>query len=481
MYIHQALPGIYFIAKVSTDHQDTTIHFYKVMSLFGALRVVSKMLHITLWSSEKYGYSDNIQKCKKPGSIIIVNLWSPKIEYTDYGKSHINLKPFSKSIAKTLYKMCSGGTSAPTDNNARSDQQRAIEIFTDFLKKRHIQVLNNPELKNTDRWNTSTPVYRIRPILEKNGLGHLSRKYLQGLVRTICNRLGVKREDLGIYEATRAQLYFKGGIYEVSLEQLGEIKKKGADILIIEKEGVVELLIPHADKYGFALCYTRGFLTDNAKKFCELTSNAGGNIAILTDLDMSGLLIAGKVLNISRIGITLDTIQELGIHISEVAEDLSERINKHADAVERLYLDGFISEKDWNFLNSGKCGRRAEIDNVLAYVGAERFWQEVVIKKLDELFSSKDYRRSIYVPEHITPLELQATIDFVHREIKDILKPEYEKNMSKLKNYDGFISDVALEENAILCAMQDKLRESEHLRRYLEELEALRKKYNSNP
>jgi hypothetical protein len=118
--------------------------------------------------------------------------------------------------------MCSGSTNDPTDNNATSDQQRAIEIFTDFLKKRHIQVLNNPELKNTDRWSTSTPVYRIRPLLEKNGLGHLSRKYLQGLVRTICNRLGVKREDLGIYEATRAQLYFKGGIYDVSLEQLGE-------------------------------------------------------------------------------------------------------------------------------------------------------------------------------------------------------------------------------------------------------------------
>jgi hypothetical protein len=63
-----------------------------------------------------------------------------------------------------------------------------------------------------------------------------------------------------------------------------------------------------------------------------LASSAGGNIAILTDLDMSGLLIAGKVLNIPRIGITLDTIQELGIPISEVAEDLSQRNNKHADA-----------------------------------------------------------------------------------------------------------------------------------------------------
>jgi hypothetical protein len=186
---------------------------------------------------EKYGYSRHREKCKKPGSIVIVNLWSPKIEYTDYGKSQINLKPFSKAIAETLYKMCSGGSGGKglTDDNDGSDQQRAITIFTDLLKERHTQVLNNPELKNTDRWNTSTPVYRIRPILQKNGLGHLTRKYLQGLVRTICNRLGVKREDLGIYEATRAQLYFKGGIYDVSLEQLAEIKKKGADILIIEK------------------------------------------------------------------------------------------------------------------------------------------------------------------------------------------------------------------------------------------------------
>jgi hypothetical protein len=195
---------------------------------------------------------------------------------------------------------------------------------------------------------------------------------------------------------------------------------------------------------------------------------------------MSGVLIAGKVSNIPRIGITLDTIQELGIPISEVAEDLSERINKHADAVKRLYLDGFISAKDWDFLNGGKCGRRIEIDNPLAYVGAERFWQEIVIKKFGELFPSRDYRRSIHVPEFITPPELQATIDSIHRQTKDILKPEYEKNMSQLKNYEGFVPDAAQKENAILCGMQEKLKESKRLSRYLEELETLRIKYNSN-
>jgi len=46
--------------------------------------------------------------------------------------------------------------------------------------------------------------------------------------------------------------------------------------------------------------------------------------------------------------------------------------------------------------------------------------------------------------------------------------------MSGLKNYEGFIPDAIREENAIQLRMQEKLKESKHLSRYLEELEALR-------
>jgi hypothetical protein len=52
--------------------------------------------------------------------------------------------------------------------------------------------------------------------------------------------------------------------------------------------------------------------------------------------------------------------------------------------------------------------------------------------------------------------------------------------MSQLKNYEGFVPDAAQKENATLCGMQEKLKESKRLSRYLEELEALRVKYNSN-
>jgi hypothetical protein len=49
------------------------------------------------------------------------------------------LEPFSKTIADTLYKICSGSGSKRTDDDDNNnsgdspDRQRAINIFTDFL------------------------------------------------------------------------------------------------------------------------------------------------------------------------------------------------------------------------------------------------------------------------------------------------------------------------------------------------------------
>ena len=48
----------------------------------------------------------------------------------------------------------------------------------------------------------------------------------------------------------------------------------GTDLVIIEKEGTVEVLGPFADKYGIALLYTRGFLT-------EVSRNLYKNVHIL--------------------------------------------------------------------------------------------------------------------------------------------------------------------------------------------------------
>ena len=95
-------------------------------------------------------------------------------------------------------------------------------------------------------------------------------------------------------------------------------------MIIIEKEGAVEALRPFADKYGIALVYTRGFLTEYALELSELAEKSGCNVAILTDFDASGLLIATKLHdgnNIHRIGITPKMVDELGLDIESVQEE----------------------------------------------------------------------------------------------------------------------------------------------------------------
>ena len=172
------------------------------------------------------GYSHGDGKSEKERSIVLVNLWCPKLQYTDYGKSDIDLNPFYDDLVNLLSKMCS------VSNKRRDDEGSKLEakaLFTDYLvEERYKKVLKESYIRNTDSWNTSTPVYRFRPELERLGI-HVERKYLQSLVKTICDqmpelklvngqfvktgKIGVKREALGIYEAPRAHIYFRGHVY----------------------------------------------------------------------------------------------------------------------------------------------------------------------------------------------------------------------------------------------------------------------------
>jgi hypothetical protein len=377
------------------------------------------------------GYSYGNGKPEKERSIILVNLWCPKLQYTDYGKSDIDLNPFYYDLVDLLYKICSGG------NKRRDDEGNKLEakaLFAEYLvEERYKKVLKEPNIKNIDSWNTSTPVYRYRPELERHGI-HVERKYLQSLVKTICDempelklvngqfvktgKIGVKREALGIYEAPRAHIYFRGQIYDVSFKQLERIRNIATFIVIIEKEGVVELLTYWADKYGFALCYTKGFLTDNAKEFSELATKEGARLAILTDNDFSGWAMAREVPNITRIGIRIQTLERLNVPIDEVVEDLPKpkgsekkvnvdyRANNHATTAEQMYDNGLIPEEDWELLTSGKYGRRIEIDNVIAYVGAERFWNGFILPSFKKLFKIANYYLSLKKIKYVIPPNL---------------------------------------------------------------------------
>ena len=123
------------------------------------------------------GYSNGEDgKPEKERSIVLVNLWCPKLQYTDYGKSDIDLNPFYYDLVDLLSKMCSGGNKRRRDDDGNRLEAKAL--FAEYLvEERYKKVLKEPYIKNTDSWNTSTPVYRFRPELERLGI-HVERKYL---------------------------------------------------------------------------------------------------------------------------------------------------------------------------------------------------------------------------------------------------------------------------------------------------------------
>ncbi len=108
--------------------QTTTIHSPMAILLEWATKSGAK--------KEAFGIKGLLKECgysqgkdgrpEKERSIVLVNLWCPKLQYTDYGKSDIDLNPFYDDLVNLLSKMCSGG------NRRRDDDGNRLEAKTLF-------------------------------------------------------------------------------------------------------------------------------------------------------------------------------------------------------------------------------------------------------------------------------------------------------------------------------------------------------------
>lgn len=427
---------------------------------------------------EKYGYSYNKERCRKRRSIVIVNLISPRIDYKSYGKSDINLEPFAGVVADIVSRACSGGV---TRNDASSDNSEnrpltAEALLTSLLKDRLSNIEDNPAVKYTDRWTQSTAFYRLRPILIAKGI-NVSRRYVTSQIRKVCEeKLGMKREELGIIAADRAQLYFRGSWHDVGLDELPQLMHMGTDLLIIEKEGVAEVLGPFADKKGIALLNTRGFLTEYATILSDLSRQNGCNVSILTDFDASGLLLAKKVPSIYRLGIDFGTLDYFGLTPTEIEEEyepdnnhmkplkyIASNSNCESEDVENYALTDYLQ-----FVNS----KRIEIDSVLAKVGNQRFWN-FIIYKLDKKFRTRNYNRSVNIPEYIMPSVLEELIRKVNSKVAVILAPKRGEIIRDLSHVQGFIEPLEEKEEEIKAVLQREILCHEDIRPIITQIQNL--------
>jgi hypothetical protein len=188
-----------------------------------------------------YGYSYDNKKCKKPHSLIIANLISPKIDYQSYGKSRIDFRPFADVVAKTTVLACMGGGGHASDGKPKKK-----DVLLEVLKKRKQKWESMDEMSKLKHWWTQSDVfYATRKLLIEYHYANeeIDRDYITGLIKEICeDELDVKREHIGILAADRAQLYFKGKGMDVGLKEIEEQSLYGVDMLIIEKEGIAEQL-----------------------------------------------------------------------------------------------------------------------------------------------------------------------------------------------------------------------------------------------
>jgi len=94
-------------------------------------------------------------------------------------------------------------------------------------------------------------------LLAKRELGHNCKIYCS-IIRERCEKIfGLKRKNLGIIASSRATMYYTGSHKPVNIDNFRDLARQGVAIIIIEKEGIADLLYTFADKYGVAfVCHT---------------------------------------------------------------------------------------------------------------------------------------------------------------------------------------------------------------------------------
>ena len=104
------------------------------------------------------------------------------------------------------------------------------------------------------------------------------------------------------------------------------------------------------------------------------------------------------------------------------------------------------------FINS----KRIEIDSVLAKVGNQRFWG-FIIYKLNKKFPTRNYTRSINVPENVMPPVLEGLIGKVKDKATVILASEHQQIVNELSHVQGFIDDQEQKEEEIKARLQSRI------------------------
>jgi hypothetical protein len=172
---------------------------------------------------------------KKVPSVVMLNLKTPCPDWLgSAGKTKIDLTPYAKDIAKTVYQLTKKIPSYhPKKRTVLPDynikQTEAQDFLVDFLKKRKRDIASDPSLRTRDRLTQSGVWYRIRPLMiadrfEPRKNWGITRKSITSSINKICKEyFNMSREQLGIIAASRATMLYHGLSIPVSIDNVKQL------------------------------------------------------------------------------------------------------------------------------------------------------------------------------------------------------------------------------------------------------------------
>jgi hypothetical protein len=171
------------------------------------------------------------------------------------------MRPYQDDIAKTLsslvYKIPSyHGKGYSTVVKYHHERQELAQDYVDDLRERKREIERDPSLKTRDRITQRGVCYRIHRKAIQAGFEPKSdwgttMKTMAASISERCEVLfGCTREELGIVASARALMYYKGQSYPVDIDNIEGLAEKDVATIVIEKEGIADVLSTHADKYG---------------------------------------------------------------------------------------------------------------------------------------------------------------------------------------------------------------------------------------
>jgi hypothetical protein len=485
-------------------------------------------------------YDSNKQTSKLP-CVIAINLISPKLIYKSEGKSDVDVMPFRDTLPKVIAAVArriktfrAAGIDTTDSIESKETQQerqkrRERKLLEDMLREPSPpppptiynivhQVIRErveqfrrgepfKELETLDSiwYNPILPMFRDHGVVFDPGK---SRETVKKYINEICEVEDVKRNDIGIMAAAWATMYYNGQFRAVNFADMKELAENGTDIIFIEKGGMVEALKDYADKYRIALVNSHGHLSEYAKELADAARKSGAHVAVVTDYDVAGLLIASKLdRSIPWLGINKQTIEYFDIPLPDPATKVypsSERrrlaipfrskkepIEKHK--LQELQRDdprfspdavdiNWLWEKTETYYEGTKkkkrvIGNKIEIDAVKADQGSEGLWN-YILEELGKRFPDRDYTRVIPahvytdVPEPPTTIASNVSASaaikitsqlesYVKNRIEELTAQPRQGIKEELENYHGFIDDVDAKEDEIEKEIEGIVKEDE--------------------